>query len=108
MNKQRDYFQINLVTRDDINVSYFSRDNNGAVETGVRVEHKLSGAVGRCSTGTLGDNESNAIRLMYSHHKFRTWLDARMGEIRGEKILSNSDLMSDENVTSKNYFRITE
>lgn len=85
--------QINLVSKKDLNISYYVGPGNGGqkkqkTHSGVLVQHPASGGEGRCSESRhQRENRDKAFHNLSKHPKFRLWLSKRVWEIRNQQTM---------------------
>lgn len=85
--------KINLVSKKDLNISYFAGSGHGGqaknkIKSGVCIIHKESGAMGRASDSrSLEDNKKSAFIRMTKTGKFKIWLNKKLFEIRENETL---------------------
>jgi protein subunit release factor A len=92
MEKQTSKYSETIVSKKDLKIDYFRAGGNGgqnqnARDTGVRITHLASGAVGegRDSRYQL-QNKKAAFRRMAKHPKFKVWLAKQLGQEREAQI----------------------
>lgn len=97
------------VTKKDLDIQTFRAGGKGGQnqnkrDTGVRIIHSESGAVGesREHRGQL-ENKRTAFRRLVEHPKFKQWHRVRCAEILGERERWIDDQMRSENLRIEYY-----
>ena len=93
MNDKENKIKINLVSRKDLDISYFAGSGKGGqaknkIKSGVCIIHRESGSMGRASDSrSLEDNKKQAFLRMTQTGKFKIWLNKRLFEIKEQETL---------------------
>ena len=80
--------RITILSKKDLDISYFCGSGAGGqarnkVASGVLIQHKESGASGRCSESRSQDqNKRKAFENMLKTPKLKMWLSRKLFEIR--------------------------
>jgi protein subunit release factor B len=94
------------ITRKDFEIQFFKGSgpggqNRNKVESGVRIIHKESGAVGQAvdSRDQLA-NRKNAMKRLAESAKFKVWLAKKLYEIEVGKTIEKlvDEMMDDKNI----------
>ena len=81
------------ITKKDFTVQTFKSGGKGGqhqntTDSGVRIIHKDSGAVGECrETRKQGQNKKIAFKRLAKTYKFKRWLNLKIWEILNEKTI---------------------
>lgn len=79
---------VNLASRKDFDVSYFCGSGAGGqarnkVATGVQIQHRESGAIGRASDSrSQADNKKSAFARLRATPQMKFWLARKLYEVR--------------------------
>lgn len=108
--KMKDNFKINILTKKDLDFSYFCGSGAGGqrknkVKSGVQIKHKESGSMGRADEDrSLERNKKRAFIKMTNTPKFKVWLSKVMFKIRNEESIEDNvkrELADPRNVVYK-------
>ena len=87
--------RITILSKKDLDISYFCGSGAGGqarnkVASGVLIQHKESGASGRCSESRSQDqNKRKAFDNMLKTPKFKIWLSRKLFEIREQESMED-------------------
>jgi len=93
------------VTKKDLDVQTFRSGGKGGqnqnkVNSGVRIIHKESGAVGECRNREQIRNKQEALKRLTKNKKFKLWLNRKAIEIIDKKTLEErvQEMMNEDNI----------